>query len=361
MYRIIALMNTESKNFLYKLLNTPSPTGFEASIQKVVKARMKKYAKHIETDLHGNMIVGINTKAKRRVMLAGHCDQIGFMVRYINKGGFIYVEPLGGIDPGVCPGSIVTIHTQKGPINGVIGRKPIHLQSNEERARMKLDLKKVWIDIGAADKKAAEKLVNIGDPITFKLGVTELGKDLIAAPGVDDRAGLFVVMEALRLCARAKLNVALYSVSTVQEEVGLRGAKTSAYSIDPDVGIGVDVTFSSDNPGKGGENEVEVALGKGPGIYCGPNVNNVVQKMLQDSAKKSKIPYQLIPSGRLLGNDTNAIQVNREGVAAASVALPNRYMHTPIEVVSLKDLENSAKLLAAFIKSIGTRTDFRPR
>ncbi len=354
-------MNKDTKNFLYKLLQTPSPTGFEAPIQKVVKNRMKQYSKSIESDLHGNLIVGLNTKASKRVMLAGHCDQIGFMIRYIDKNGFLYVDPLGGIDPGVVPGSLVVIHSEKGPIQGVFGRKPIHMQSPDERNRMKLELKKMWIDIGAKDRKEAEKKVQVGDPVTYKPVITELGSDLIAAPGLDDRVGLFVVMEALRLCARSKLNVALYSVSTVQEEVGLRGATTSGFAVDPEVGIGVDVTFASDNPGKSSEQEVEVALGKGPGIYTGPNVNNVVEKMLIASAKKAKVPYQRIPSSRLLGNDANALQVTRNGVAAASVAIPNRYMHTTVEVCSLKDLENSAKLLAAFIKSIGARTSFIPK
>jgi len=354
-------MNQSSRNFLYQLLETPSPTGFEVPIQKVVNKYMQGYADTVETDLHGNLIVGVNTKAKRRVMLAGHCDQIGFMVRHIDKNGFIYVDPLGGIDASVVPGASVTIHSETGQIPGVFGRKPIHQQNQDERVKMKVDLEPMWIDIGARDKKNAENLVAIGDPVTFELVITELENDLICSPGLDDKAGLFIVMEALRLCARAKLNVALYSVSTVQEEVGLRGARTSAYAVDPEIGIAVDVTHASDNPAVTNQKNSPCELGKGPGIYTGPNVNPVVEKSLIDCAKKAKIPYQRLTSSRLLGNDANAMQVNRSGVAAASIGVPNRYMHTQAEICHLKDLENSAKLLAAFVKAIGPRTSFIPR
>jgi endoglucanase len=354
-------MNQESKNFLFKLLKTHSPTGYETAIQKVVRKRMDKYAQTMETDLHGNLIVGINTKAKRRVMLAGHCDQIGFMVRHIDKNGFIYVEPLGGIDTTVLWGTTIAIHGNNGVVHGVFGKRAIHLILPEERVRPKIDLNNMWVDIGAKDKKDAEKKVTVGDSATFVSNILELGKDLICAPGLDDKAGLFVVMEALRLCAKSKLSVALYAVSTVQEEVGLRGARTAAYSIDPEVGIAVDVTHSSDDPGAQGKKSSPCELGKGPGIEQGPNINPVLHKMLLASAKKHRIPHQPLTSGRLLGNDANAMQVNRAGVAAASLGLPNRNMHTQTEIVSLKDLENSAKLLAHFIRSIGERTNFRPR
>ena len=217
----------DSRDFLYQLLNTPSPTGYEQEIQKVVRAHMKPYADTIQTDLHGNVIVGINPSAKVKIMLAGHCDQIGLMVKHINKDGFLYVGALGGIDVGVLPGAHFVIYTKNGPVTAIAGRKPIHSQTADERGKVHSDLDKIWLDIGAANKKAAEKMVEIGDAITFKLGVTELGKDLISAPGLDDKVGVFIAMEALKLCKNAKLNVGVYAVSTVQEEVGLRGARTA--------------------------------------------------------------------------------------------------------------------------------------
>ena len=354
-------MNQDSKKFLYKLLNTPSPVGSEEAIQKVVKTRMKKYAKTIETDVHGNLIVGINTKAKRSIMLAGHCDQIGFMVRHIDEHGCLAIDPLGGLDPVVLPGTHVIIQGKKGPVEGVFGKKAIHLVKPEQRKKPHVDYDKLWIDIGAKDKKEAERLVEIGDSGTFKLGVTELRNNIVVGPGLDDKVGVYVVMEALRLCARKKLNVAVYAVSTVQEEVGLRGATTSAFGIDPDVGIAVDVTHAFDNPAKPPRKTPPCDLGKGPTIVRGPNINPIVEKMLFAAAKQAKIKVQPSPAAGLQGNDSRAIQVTRAGVATGCVGIPNRYMHTQVEMVNIKDLGNAAKLLATFIQNIGVRTDFRPK
>lgn len=353
-------MNPESKQFLHDLITTPSPTGFEERIQSVVRKRMQKFADSIETDLHGNVIVGINTSAKRKVMLAGHCDQIGFMVKHISKDGFVYLGALGGIDAGVCPGAHVTIYGEKGEVHGVFGRKPIHQQSGDERSKLNIDLDKFFVDIGAKNQKEAEKRIQVGDFAVFTPGIKELSSDLFCGPGLDDRVGLFIAMEALRLCSTAKLNVGLYAVSTVQEEVGLRGAKTAAYSIDPEVGIAIDVTHASDTPATDNSKAVPCKLGDGPAICKGPNINPVVARMLLATAKKHKIKHQISPASGLLGNDANAIQVSKGGVAAGSIGVPNRYMHTQVEVCSYQDLENSAKLLAAFIKDIKSSTDFRP-
>lgn len=353
-------MNKESKEFLYELLRTPSPTGFESQIQKVVKKHMSSFADEIDSDLHGNLYVSINPKAQRKVMLAGHCDQIGFMVKHITKEGFLYVASLGGIDGGVVPGSTVHIHTKSGIVPAVFGRKPIHHQSSDERSKMSIDLDKAFLDAGFSSEKEAKKKIEIGDPVTYKPEILELNSDFFCAPGVDDKVGVFIAMETLKLCVKAKLNVGLVAVSTVQEEVGLRGARTAAYKVDPEVGIAIDVTHATDNPGSDNAKAVPCKLGAGPAISRGPNTNPVVERMLLASAKKAKIPYQISPSGALLGNDANAIQVSRSGVATASIGIANRYMHTQVEVASFKDLVNSAKLLSEFVKSITAKTDFRP-
>ena len=350
----------DSKDFLHKLLLTPSPSGYEQPVQRIVRERMKRYADSIETDLHGNVIAAINPKATRKVMLAGHCDQIGLMVRHISSDGFIYVSALGGIDVGVLHGARVTICGDKGPVEGIIGRKPIHAQSGEEREKTRNDIEKVWVDIGAKDKKDAERRVSIGNVATFHLGILEMGNGLISAPGLDDKVGLFVAMEVLRICATKKLNVGLYAVSTVQEEVGLRGATTSAYGINPEVGIAIDVTHASDNPGNENPKATPCKLGAGPTICAGPNINPVVEKMLRESAKKTKSAFQIAPSTRPLGNDANTIQVARGGVAAASIGIPNRYMHTQTEVCSYRDLELAIRILVQFVTSITLKTDFRP-
>ncbi len=350
----------ESKDFLHQLLVTPSPTGYEQPVQRIIRMRMKKYADSIETDLHGNVIVGINTKAPRKVMLAGHCDQIGLMVRHITSDGFLYVSALGGIDVGVLHAARVTVHSEKGPVSGVIGRKPIHHQTGDERDRLKNDIEKIWVDIGSKNKKDAEKRVSIGDVITFELGVLELGNGFFTSPGLDDKVGLFVAMETLRLCSEKNLAVGLYAVSTVQEELGLRGATTSAFGVNPEIGIAIDVTHASDNPGNENSKMTPCKLGEGPTITSGPNTNPVVERLLKDGAKKIKVPFQIAPSARPLGNDAGSMQLCRGGVATASIGIPNRYMHTQAETCSYKDLENAIKLLTYFVSHITSKTDFRP-
>lgn len=355
----------DSKDFLHQLLLTPSPTGAEQRIQRVVREQMKRHADSIETDLHGNVIVAINPTAERRIMLAGHCDQIALMVRYISTEGFLYVSSLGGIDVGALHASKVTVHSETGPIAGIIGRKPIHMQSADERDKTKNDIEKIWIDIGARGKREAEKRVKIGDTVTFELGVLELGNNLFSAPGLDDKVGLFVALETLRLCSAKKRalkssSVGLFAVSTVQEEIGLRGATTSAYGVNPLVGIAIDVTHASDNPANENNKTTPCLLGAGPTISSGPNINPVVEKMLKAAAKKSRSPFQISPSTRPLGNDANSIQTSRGGVAAAAIGIPNRYMHTPVEVCSYKDLEWATKILSQFVLSITPKTDFRP-
>ncbi len=360
-------MQKDSLDFLYTLLETPSPSGFEQKIQKVIKKRMSRFADDITLDVHGNLSASFNPAGKIRVMLAGHCDQIGLMVTHIDDSGFVYVNQIGGIDSAVLPGTYVTIHTDSGDIDGLIGFKPVHLTSAAERGKP-IEFSKVWIDIGAKNGEEAKKLISVGDPITFKLGVTDLKNGLIASPGCDDKVGAFVVMEALRIvsskikgAAKKKFPVALYAVSTVQEEIGLRGAKTSSFGIDPHVGIAVDVTHASDNPGAEAKKIGLVKMGAGSVVARGPNINPVLERLVRDTAKKKKLPIQLIAAPGATGTDANAIQVNRAGVAASLISIPNRYMHTPVEVVSIIDLENTAKLLAETIMAISSRMDFIPR
>lgn len=353
-------MERESKEFLFKLLTTPSPSGSEQAVQKVVRARMSKYADTIVSDFHGNLILGQNTKAKIRVELDAHCDQIGFMVKHIAKDGTLWISSLGGVDTGVMLGAQVVIHSAKGPVVGVVGRKPIHLQGGDERNRPRTDIDLLWIDIGAKDDKEAKKRVEVGDPITFKLEVIEFPNDRIVAPALDDKAGLFVIMEAFRLCAEKKHKVALYAVSAVQEELGLRGGKTAAFGIDPHCGIAVDVVHATDNPGSEAPKGIEMILGKGPAIDRGPNCNPVVERLLVKAAKKLKVHYQPKPTSALLGNDAREIQVTRAGVAAGSLGVPLRYMHSQVEICNLKDLEAAAKILAEFVRSLDEKVDFRP-
>jgi len=358
-------MEKESLQFLTKLLETPSVSGFETKIQQVIRKRVSPFADSVESDVHGNLTAALNPSGKVRVMLAGHCDQIGMMVHHITDSGFIYVREVGGLDPSVIPGSLVTIHAKSGPIEGVIGYKPVHLVPPGDRGK-KVELSQLWIDIGAANGGEVKAKISVGDSVTYKLGVTHLGKYIISSPGCDNRVGAFVVMEAFRLVSKVikrKKNypVALFAVSTVQEEIGLRGARTAAYAVDPHVGIAVDVTHSSDNPGVDVKEVGVVKLGEGPTISRGPNINPVLEELLTATAKKKRIKFQTLAAPGATGTDANVIQVSRGGVAAALIGLPNRYMHTQVELVDLRDLESATKLLAETIFAITSRTSFIPK
>jgi len=283
-------------------------------------------------------------------------DEVGFMVKYIDENGFIYFNQIGGVDPVVATAQRVWIHGKKGKVLGVIGRKAIHLTSAEERGKA-LKLTDLWIDIGAKDKKAAEKLVSVGDPVTYVLGFDELLDDLVVGRGFDDRMGAWVVAEALRLVASKEPNAAVFAVATVQEEVGLRGARTSAFGIAPDIGIAVDVTHAMDAPGSDKKLVGDISLGKGPVLARGANISPKVFEGLEKAARKEKlkIQYEGAPGGT--GTDANAIQLTRAGVATGLVSVPNRYMHSPVEIISLTDLENAAKLLAAYCASLSPEVD----
>ncbi len=361
-------MKKDSKNFLYSLFATPSPSGFEQQIQKVVKKRMTPFADEISVDVHGNLMAVFNPEGKIKVMLSGHCDQIGLMITHIDKSGFISVGAIGGMDATVLPGAKVQIHTRdKKVVPGVIGNAPAHLVAVADRGKP-TEISKIWIDIGAKDGKDAKKLVSVGDPITYHQEVTELAHNVITTPACDDKTGLFTVMEAFRLVAskyktkekKKKFPVALYAVSTVQEELGLRGARTSCFGIDPLVGIAVDVEHATDNPGASAKLIGEVNLGSGPTIARGANVNPIVEELLVKTAKAKKIPYQSIAEPRATGTDANAMQISRAGVAAGLIGLPNRYMHTQVEVVDLRDLEAASKLLAEAVMRITPKMSFIP-
>ena len=352
-------MQKDSYRFLEQLMAAPSPSGFEEPAQTVVYDRMKKSCDRVETDVHGNVIGIINPDADLRVMLAGHVDQIGLMVKYINDNGFVAFDMIGGVDPGILSAQRIVIHGAKGPVHGIIGRKAIHLMEPDERKNVP-KLKSLWIDVGASSKKDAEKRVSVGDPVTFDAPLVKLSDDLATSSGFDDKVGTFVVAETLRLLKGKRLKVGVYGVSTVQEELGLRGARTSAFGVDPQAGIAIDVDHAADYPGMAKNEAGDIRLGAGPVLGRGANINSVLGKMLFASARNRRIPHQRCAEPRAMGTDANAIQITRAGVAAGYVGIPNRYMHTTVEVVSLKDLENAAKVLAALLTDMPAKVDFRP-
>jgi endoglucanase len=345
--------------FLKQLLSTPSPSGYEAPIQKVVREYVSSFADSIQIDVHGNLIAAKNPAARVRLMFAGHCDQIGLIVTQIDDAGFLYTQNIGGWDPMQLVGQRMMVWTNDGPVPAVIARKPIHLLKDEER-KQPVKLEDLWLDIGARNKAEAADAVRIGDPVTLQLGYQALRNNLANAPGMDNRCGLWVVMEALRRASAETPSCGIFAVSTVQEEIGLRGAKTSAYGIDPQVAIAVDVTHATDCPTIDKRQQGDVQLGKGPVIYRGPNMNPAVTERLMSLCNEHDIDYQPAAIGRATPNDTNTIQISRAGVATGLVSLPNRYMHSAVETISLDDIDQAADLLAAFAVSLSEDDDFRP-
>ena len=352
-------MHDASFTFLKQLLQTPSPSGFERPIQDVVRDWARPLAHEVRTDRHGNVLAVLNPSGNPRVMLAGHCDQLGLMVQHVDDNGFLYVQPIGGWDMQILLGQNLVVWTKNGPVPGVISRKAPHLLASDERNKVP-QFQDVWVDIGVKDKKEAEELVRPGDPVTVDLTCRPLRNGLFTSPGLDDKVGVWTVMETLRILHGQPLHAAVYCVSTVQEEIGLRGATTSAYGIHPHVGIAVDVTHATDTPGNEKKQLGDVKIGGGPVVCRGPNINPHVEQRLQDAAQKLAIPVQLRGVAKATGTDANAMQLTRDGVATGLVGIPNRYMHSPVEVVSLDDLDRAARLLAEFCSAVTGTVDWTP-
>ncbi|MGE5194359.1 MAG: M42 family metallopeptidase [Deltaproteobacteria bacterium] len=352
-------MEDRAFDFLSDLLTSPSPSGYEQPVQTVVRNYVGGFADEVRTDWHGNVIAAVNPSGSPRIMLAGHCDQIGLMVKHIDERGFVWVDSIGGWDIQMLIGQHMVVWGRNGAVPGVIARKPIHLLSQEDRKKVP-ELKDLWIDIGVKDRDEARQVVSVGDPVTFELGLRKLRNNLAAAPGMDNKVGAWVVMSALQLVATRAAQAAVFAVSTVQEEIGLRGAQTSAFTIDAQIGIAVDVTHATDCPTLDVKQYGDINLGDGPVLYRGPNVNPAVHARLVQQAGQCEIPYQIGGLSRAASNDANVMQITRGGLATGIVAIPNRYMHSPVEVVSLADLENAAKLIAEFCVSVTKDTDFTP-
>ncbi|MEY2485172.1 MAG: hypothetical protein QOH39_820 [Verrucomicrobiota bacterium] len=352
-------MNADSKDFLKQLVETPSPSGYEHDVQKLVRERIRPWCDSVRTDVMGNVFGVRNPKGEPRIMLAGHCDQIGFLVQYITEEGFIHFEAIGGVDPVVATSQRVSIMTRNGLIPGVIGRKAIHLMDEDDRKKVP-KMHDLYIDIGATSKEDARKLLSIGDAGIFLQPYIELANERAVAMAFDNKMGTWIVTETLRLLHERKFDACVVGVSTVQEEIGLRGATASAFSSEADVGIALDVAHGTDTPGIEKKKAGEFHVGKGPMIFRGANINPRVFDLLVASAEEEKIPYQVASAARGTGTDANPMQLSRGGMATGLLSVPLRYMHTPNELLSLADLEDTARLLAAFCARLNTNHDFTP-
>lgn len=345
--------------FLKDLLSTPGTSGYEQEIQEVIRQFVQPFADSVRTDVHGNVIAAINETAGPRILLDAHCDQIGLIVRHIDEMGFLRVNAIGGWDMQILLGQKVTVHASSGPVPGVIARKPIHLLSDSERKTVP-KIADLWIDIGSKSQAETAEIVQVGDSATPTASLTELRNGRLSGVAMDDRTGIWVIMTALKIVAARNPQAAIFGVSAVQEEIGLRGAKTAAFGIDPNVAIAVDVTHATDCPGIDKNEFGNIEIGGGPVVVRGANANPRVFDLLQLTAEKNEIPIQINALGRAASNDGNAIQLNRAGCATGLVTLPNRYMHSPVEVVAESDLVQSAELIAEFCLAIDESTDFTP-
>lgn len=356
------MLTNTSLDFLERLLNTSGPSGFEEEAAKVYRREAETFADKVYTDVMGNTMAVINPDAPFKIMLAGHYDEIGFQVVYISEEGLLYIRSVGGIDKHTIPGLDVNVLTNKGLVPGSIGRKPIHLQTPKERETAS-EIHDLWVDIGAENREEAAKMVAIGDPVSFKPNYRRAGENRIFSKGMDDKIGAFAVLEALRLLsvARPSSKVGVYAVGTVQEELGTRGAKTGTFGIAPNAGICVDVGFATDIPGVDKKQWGDVKLGSGPIVSRNADTNPVLLKKALAAAEKNSIPFQMACGHRATGGtDTATMQLSGAGVATCLFSIPNRYMHTPVELCDLRDVENTSRLIAETIASLTGEEQFRP-
>ena len=352
-------MQSESLEFLRSLVETGGPSGYEQPVQAIFKRQAEHYGATVTTDVLGNSIAVLNPEGRPKVMLAGHADEIGFLVRYLDDDGYIYFGPVGGWDAEIAVGQRVTIWTANGPIVGVIGKRAIHLMDEEDR-RKKSELHKLWIDIGVSSREEAEQTVDIGDPVTVRAPLEFLCGDLAVAKSFDNRMAVWICAETLRLLQGKSLQAGVYSVSTTQEEIGLRGARTSAFGINPEVGIALDVCHATDYPDADKRKVGDIRVGKGPVISRGANINPRVFELLLRAAREENIPVQIEAAPAGTGTDANIMQLNQAGMATGLISVALRYMHSPCETLSLTDLENAAKLCAAFIERVTPEMDWTP-
>lgn len=339
----------DTKECITLLCNHNSVSGYESGLVHTISSIFKEYADDITVDNLGNIIIlkkGTNNESNMKVMIAAHMDEIGLVVKNIEDNGFVKFARIGGIDPRVILGQEVIVHGKE-DLFGIVVSKPPHLQDEKEREQV-IKLEDLMIDIGYS-KDDVQQLVKVGDAITINRGLKELQGSRLTGKSLDDKAGIASMYECIKELSRIEHEPDIYFVCTVQEEVGLRGAFTSAYKINPDIGIAIDVGFGTtpELP-----KSLSIEMGKGPGITIGGNIHSGLREKLASTAKEYNISFQYEVSPGSSGTDAGAIQITREGIPTLCLSIPLRYMHTSVEVVDMTDVRNTSKLLAFFIASI---------
>lgn len=339
-------MNDSHREFLDELLTTPSPSGFETDGQRVWVEYVQEFADDIRTDAYGNAIATVDGSSME-IAIVGHADQIGYIVRRIDDDGFLHLGPIGGVDKTVSQGQYVTVHTDSGPISGVIGQTAIHLRTGDDEYS---EVNEQKVDIGAPDGEAARELVSVGDPITVESRVRDLEGDRVAASALDNRVGTWTAAAVLQAVAEHDPEPTVHAVSTIQEELGVRGAQMVGFDLAPDAAIAVDVTHAGDGADAPTERGGDIDLGGGPVIGRGSANHPALVAALRAAADAEGIDVQLEARGTATGTDADAFYTSRGGIPSLSLGIPNRYMHTPVEVVDTEDLVDAVALLSAFIE-----------
>lgn len=360
-------MRDESRAFLVRLLEAAGPSNYEIEAARVWRREAAQFCASVAADVNGNSIARLRADAPEhapKVLLSGHIDEIGLIVTHVNDDGTLAFRGIGGWDPQVLVGQRVRVLAHDGALTGVIGRKAIHLMKSDDRDRA-VKLEDLWIDLGVSKRDELGGRVRPGDPAVIDVApvfLTAGDNDLIASRALDNRCCAFIALEALRLLSEGEPPRAdVYAAATVQEEITMRGARTVAATVEPDVAIALDVTHASDRPGVAATEVGDHGCGSGAAINRGSVSNETLVNLLVATAEREGLKYTLEASGGCSGTDADALTLTGKGLAGGVVSIPCRYMHSPVEVVSLADLETAAKLLAATIRAIGPETDFVPR
>jgi endoglucanase len=356
------MLKPAAVTFLKKLLDTPGPSGYESAAAKAWRDEAGTFAAEVHSDVHGNSMAVVNPQGSPTIMLAGHIDEIGVIVTYIDDDGYVYIAPIGGWDPQVLVAQRIRFLGRDGDVLGAVGKKPIHLMKPEDREKAS-KMTDLWVDIGAATRAQAEARLSIGDAGVIDSKTLDFPNDRIVSRSIDDRIGAFVVLEALRRYAADPGEARVVAVATTQEEIAYHGggARVAGERVAPAMAIVVDVTFATDHPGIEKKELGDSKLGSGPVLTRGSVVSPVAFRILRDTAELKRIPFTLHAAGRETSTDADAIHLAREGVATALLSVPNRYMHSPNEMVSLIDLDHAATLIAAACKAVTGATDFTAR
>jgi putative aminopeptidase FrvX len=356
------MLSSSSIAFLKRLLDTPGPSGYEAATGRLWREEAGSFAERVTVDVAGNCMAEVNPGGSPTIMLDGHLDEIGLIIQYIDDEGFIFVSPIGGWDPQVLVGQRIRFIGRDGDVLGVIGKKPIHLMKNSDREHAS-KMSDLWVDIGAGNRAEAEARLSVGDAGVIDAKSIDFPNSRLVSRSIDNRIGAFVVLEALRRYAKQPGKARVVAAATVQEEIAWHGggALICAHCINPQMAIVVDVTFATDHPALDKKELGEHKMGSGAVISRGAVISPVVFELLRATATKHGVPYTVHAVGRDTSTNADAIHIAREGVATALVSIPNRYMHSPNEMISLEDVDKIATLLCETCRAVGPETDFTAR